>query len=112
MASYRLIAISGNTGLARLITRLYPSPYVSLEAMKADAPARFEAAFVRDAVMDSKVEIEVDIRRRTQVGEVTDDLVQEEYMHCPSFQKLKGEMVAGKFRYISSENQEGGVANG
>lgn len=112
VASYRLVAISGSTGLARLVTRLYPPAYASLDAMKADAPVRFEAAFARDAVVDSKVKIEVTIRQRKWAGEVTDGLVHDEYLHCPSFQSLDGEMVDGKFRYISDANQKGGAANG
>lgn len=115
VASYRLFAISDSIGLARLVTRLYPPAYASLDwlaAMKADAPARFEAAFARDAVVDSKVKIEVTIRQRKRVGEVTDGLVYDEYLHCPSFQSLDGEMVDGKFRFISVADQKGGAANG
>lgn len=113
VVSYRLIAISESNGLASLVaTTLRPSPYLSLDAMKTDAPARLEEAFVRNAVVNSRVEIEATIRRRKQVGEVTDDLAEEEYFHYPAFWKLKGEMVGGKFRYISGENQEGGAANG
>lgn len=100
-ARYILKAISDSTGRSRLVTRLYPPAYASLDAMKADAPARFEAAFVRDAVMDSKVRIDVTVRQRKQVGEVS--------QVYPSFQQLKGEMRGGKFHYISGENQKGGA---
>lgn len=112
VASYRLFAISDTIGLSRLVAQLYPPAYASLDAMKTDAPARFEAAFVRDAVMDSKVGIDVTIRQRKWVGEATDGLVHDEYLYCPSFQNLDGEMVDGKFRFISVADQKGGAANG
>ena len=114
-ASVKLVTYSPDMGEKRLVSNfVLLDDFYSLDALNEyfvhDALAHFEALLAKVEIVNGKVEIKVNVRKRKQVGEPHHDLFSEEYIQVPHLQKLEAEMVNGKFRFISAIGAQKGGA--